>query len=157
VPFILIDPQGTRVPNVVLLHSRNGAVPPRMPRAVSLPCHTPVKMIHLLGGIGGWAFPYSRRGTLSLTVRLHYADGKTEDHPLRNGEHVADYIRRVDVPNSQFAFNLHGRQLRYLTVSPPRAESLERIEFVKGSDQTAPVVMAVTVEVGESASHKASP
>ena len=33
-----------------------------------------------------------------MIVRLHYADGKTEDHELKNGVHFADYIRRVDVP-----------------------------------------------------------
>ena len=33
-----------------------------------------------------------------MIVRLHYADGQSEDHPLKNGEHLADYIQRVDVP-----------------------------------------------------------
>ena len=27
-----------------------------------------------------------------MIVRLHYADGKTEDHPLVNGEQLADYV-----------------------------------------------------------------
>ena len=53
-----------------------------------------------------------------MIVRLHYADGQTEDHKLINGEHFADYIRRVDVPQSKFAFDLRGQQLRYLAVSP---------------------------------------
>ena len=39
-----------------------------------------------------------------MIVRLHYDDGKTEDHELKNGVHFADYIRRVDVPGSEFAF-----------------------------------------------------
>ncbi len=34
-----------------------------------------------------------------MIVRLHYADGQTEDHELKNGIHMADYIRRVDVPS----------------------------------------------------------
>ena len=75
-----------------------------------------------------------------------YADGKTEDHELKNGEHFADYIRRVDVPGSRFAFNLQGKQVRYLSVQPLRAEEIKAIELVKGPDNTAPVVMAVTVE-----------
>ena len=33
-----------------------------------------------------------------MIVRLHYADGETENHELKNGVHFADYIRRVDVP-----------------------------------------------------------
>ena len=84
-----------------------------------------------------------------MIVRLHYADGSTEDHPLRNGVEIADYIRRVDVPGSTFAFDLHGRQLRYLAVTPERPDQvIERIELVKGPDAVAPVVMAMTVEVG---------
>ena len=63
-----------------------------------------------------------------------------------NGEHVADYIRRVDVPGSKHAFDLRGRQMRYLSVPVTRSEPLTKIELVKGDDRTAPVVMAVTVE-----------
>jgi hypothetical protein len=71
---------------------------------------------------------------------------KTEDHPLKNGEHLADYIRRVDVPGSKFAFSLRGQQLRYLAVEMKRAEPVTKVELVKGPDRTAPVVIAVTVE-----------
>jgi uncharacterized protein len=39
--------------------------------------------------------------------------------------------------------------MRYLTVTPERKEKIETIEFVKGRDDTAPIVMAVTVEIGE--------
>jgi hypothetical protein len=83
---------------------------------------------------------------VSLIVRLHYKDGKTEDHELINGQHLADYIRRVDVPGSKFAFRLRGQQVRYLSVPAKRAEPLTKIELIKGPDDTAPVVMAVTVE-----------
>ena len=39
-----------------------------------------------------------------------------------------------------------GRQIRYLVVKPKRPDKIATIEFVKGPDATAPVVMAVTVE-----------
>jgi putative membrane-bound dehydrogenase-like protein len=146
VPFRLVDPRGGRVPNAILLYGPQGALPPRMPHAVRLPCNAPAKAIHLLGGVSGWGFPLGEKGSVSLIVRLHYEDGKTEDHPLRNGEHLADYIRRVDVPGSQFAFRLRGRQLRYLAVRPERSATIREVEFLKGPDATAPVVMAVTVE-----------
>jgi hypothetical protein len=146
VPFQLIDPRGQRVPNVVLLYGPQGYLPPKMPKAVRLACNAPAKAIHLLSGVSGWGFSYTPRGTVSLIVRLHYADGKTEDHPLRNGVHFADYIRRVDVPESRFAFDLHGRQVRYLAVRPQRPEPIAEVEFVKGQDPTAPIIVAVTVE-----------
>ncbi len=146
VPFQLIDPQRGRVKNVVLMYGPNGAFAPRMPKSVTLPCNTAARAIHFLSGVSGWGYPYSEKGSVSLIVRLHYADGKTEDHALKNGEHFADYIRRVDVPQSQFAFDLRGRQIRYLAVTPERAETIKDVELIKGTDQTAPVVMAVTVE-----------
>ncbi len=146
VPFQLVDPGTDGTANVVLLRGTRGLTS-SMPRSVSLPCNAPAAAIHLLGGVSGWGHPLGEAGSTSLIVRLHYADRQTEDHELKNGEHLADYIRRVDVPGSEFAFDLDGRQLRYLAIQPKRSETIERIELVKGPDATAPVVMAVTVEL----------
>ena len=146
VPFQLTDPQGGKVANVILLHGPNGAVTSQMPRSVELPCNGPARAIHLLSGVSGWGYPLGREGSVSLVVRLHYADGEREDHELKNGLHFADYIRRVDVPKSEFAFKLRNQQIRYLAVVPRRSGDIERIELIKGPDRTAPVVMAVTLE-----------
>lgn len=147
VPFLLVDPRGDQIPNVVLLYGPQGKFPPQMPRSVSLPVNAKTKTVHLLSGVSGWGHPFGREGSVSLIVRLHYADGTTEDHELRNGVHFADYIRRVDVPGSEFAFRLRGQQIRYLAVEARRPDVVvERLELVKGPDETAPVVMAVTVE-----------
>jgi len=81
-----------------------------------------------------------------MIVRLHYVNGKTEDHSLINGEHFADYIRRVDVPKSEFAFSLKGRQLRYLSIKPELRDPLAKIELIKGADISAPIVMALTIQ-----------
>jgi putative membrane-bound dehydrogenase-like protein len=147
VPFQLVDPRDGRVKNAVLLYGGpQGSLPRKMPRSVTLPCNAPAKAIHLLGGVSGWGSPLGTRGSVSLIVRLHYDDGKTEDHALKNGEHFADYIRRVDVPGSKFAFDLRGRQVRYLAIVPQRSAAIKEVELVKGPDATAPVVLAVTVE-----------
>ena len=147
VPFTLVDPQGDRVPNVVMLNGPQGYLPPKMPKSVSLSLGSPLKALHMLGGVAGWGFGGGGAGSTSMLVRFTYADGKTEDHALINGEHVADYIRRVDVPKSEFAFDLDGRQLRYLKVVPQRPEPIVSIDLVKGPDDTAPVVMALTAEM----------
>ena len=97
-------------------------------------------------GVAGWGFPYSPRDSVTMIVRLHYADGASEDHELKNGQHFADYIRRVDVPGSEFAFALRSQQIRYLAVKPKRPDTIDHIELVKGPDATAPIVMAVTLE-----------
>lgn len=146
IPFALVDPQGEAKPNGIMLYGPSGYLAPKMPKSVELPCHTTAKAIHLLSGISGWGYPASGKGSTSMVVRLRYADGKTEDHKLVNGEHFADYIRRVDVPGSKFAFAARGQQVRYLSVVPARQEAIETIELVKGSDGSAPLVMAVTIE-----------
>lgn len=146
VPFLLTDPQGKTKPNIILLNGPNGSLPPKMPKSISLPCNTAATAIHLLGGVGGWNFPFDSKKTVSMIVRLHYADETFEDHQLLNGVHIADYIRRVDVPESQFAFDLNGQQVRYLAVVPERKDKIDRIELIKGSDRSAPIVMAVTIE-----------
>ena len=147
VPFQLVDPQGGKVRNAILLNGPSGKFPPTMPRSVSLACNMPAKAIHLLSGVSGWGFPGGQKDSVTMIVRLHYADGQTEDHKLLNGQHFADYIRRVDVPSSTFAFGLRGgQQLRHVSVIPKRAEAITKIDLLKGEDRTAPLVMAVTVE-----------
>jgi hypothetical protein len=97
--------------------------------------------------VGGWAAPYDTEKTVSMIVRITYDDGKLEDHELKNAVHIADYIRRVDVPESKFAFALRTQQVRYLSIPLKRPDTVVKtIEFVKGPDRTAPIVMAVTVE-----------
>jgi uncharacterized protein len=147
VPFSLVDPQGDRVPNAIMLYGPSGETPPKMPKSVTFPVNAPAKAIHFLSGISGWgATSPDADQTTSMTVRLHYADGRTENHPLKNGVHFADYIRVIDVPGSKLAFRLRGQQVRYLAINPKRTEPIARIELVKGPDDTAPIVMAVTIE-----------
>ena len=64
------------------------------------------------------------RSSFAMLAKLKPARfGKTEDHELKNGVHFADYIRRVDVPGSKFAFALRSQQVRYLSVSPKRPDA----------------------------------
>ena len=146
VPFVLIDPQEGKVANAIMLHGTAGKTPPSMPKQVSLPCNSSAKLIHFLGGISGWGWPASDKGTTCLTVRLKYEDGQTEDHFLKNGEHFADYIRRVDVEQSKFAYAVRGQQVRYFSIAPKRAEKIATMDLIKGNDITSPILLAITVE-----------
>ncbi len=146
IPFQLVDPQGARRSNILLLNGPQGTLPPNMPKQVSLPCNMAVKSFHLLSGVSGWGFPFNSEKTTSMIVRIRYADGEIEDHPLLNGVHFADYIRQVDVPQSTFAFALGQQQIRYLTVEPKRNAMVLAIDLVKGDDRSAPMVMAITAE-----------
>ena len=149
VPFQIADPRDGTVANTIVLYSPNGEISRKLPRKVSVPFNGPIRTLHLLSGVGGWAFPFGEKGAVALTVRLQYADGTAEDHDLLNGEHFADFIRRVDVPQSQFAFDLAGRQIRYLSITPKRNAVVSKIDLVKGRDVSAPVVMAITAETAD--------
>ena len=149
-PFVLVDPKGDKVPNVVLALRSPGQVPAAdaqvgRARLQRERAGDPLPERRQRLGLSLWA----ARGASRLIVRLHYADGTVEDHPLENGVHFADYIRVVDVPGSKLAFKLGEQQIRYFSVEPKRKDPIERIELVKGPDRSAPVVMAVTVEVAD--------
>ncbi|EKJ98964.1 secreted glycosyl hydrolase [Rhodopirellula baltica SH28] len=146
VPFTLVDPQDGRVPNVILLHGPQGSKPPSMPKQVPIVCNASASAIHILGAVSGWGFPFGSEGSHTATIRLKYADGQVEDHKLLNGVHFADYIRRVDVSESEFAFDVRGQQVRYLKLTPKRQEPLETIELIKGDDSSSPIFVAITVE-----------
>jgi len=147
VPFTLVDPQQGAVRNILLFRSDRTPLTRRMPETVRLPCGYQAKTLHLLSGVSGWGFPVESEETPSLIIRLHYQGGRTEEHELRNGVHFADYISRVDVPGSEFAFAMRDQQMRYLAIKPEREDQIVDIEFVTASDSTVPIVLAVTVEL----------
>jgi uncharacterized protein len=146
VPYYVLDPKAGSTPNLIMLHSPSSEVVKKNARSVSVPCGRPASAIHLLSGVSGWGHPIGKVGSTSMIVRVHYAGGETEDHTLKNGLHFADYIREIEVPESRLAFKLGPRQLRQLTIHPKQPEVIESIEFIKGDDKSAPIVMAVTVE-----------
>lgn len=147
VPFHLIDPRGADIPNAIVLASPLSEGTRSLARSVRIPVNAFARRIHFLGGVSGWGYPLGQKGSVSMIVRLHYDDGQTEDHPLRNGEHLADYIQVIEVPGSKLAFQLGGRQLRCLSISPRRSATIAEVELLKGADNTAPVVMAMTAEL----------
>ena len=161
VPFVLAAPRGA-ANNVVLLRGAIGKQPQNAPERVTIPVGRPAAAVHFLAGVGGWAWPFEPpggaadeyKGKVAVTARVVYADGRPADEfPWVNGEHVADWIKRVDVPGSEFAFlDDQSHQVRYLAVRPsdPGAE-VKEVELVKGPDlpDLSPLVLAVTVEAPE--------
>ncbi|MFK7820512.1 MAG: c-type cytochrome, partial [Planctomycetaceae bacterium] len=146
VPFNIADPKDGSIKNVILLHGPQGSVSKTMPKRTSVKVGVPARAIHLLSGVSGWGHPYTRRTSTSMIVKVHYEDGSEEVTELKNGIHFADYIRRVDVPESEFAFMVGRHQARYMAIYPTKSIPVMRIEFEKGPDQTAPIVLAATIE-----------
>jgi hypothetical protein len=81
-----------------------------------------------------------------MIVRLLYSDGKSEDHILKNGVHFSDFVQIADVPGSVLAFRVRDRHLRYFSITPKRSDRITQIELIKGPDETAPIVMGITLE-----------
>jgi uncharacterized protein len=146
VPFYPIDPQDGRIRNVIMLHADLGNVAPTMPVKAELPCGISAKAIHFFSGVSGWGYPASESGTTSMVMRITYADGTTENDAFVNGVHFADYLGHTEVKGSQLAFSLGRQQIRYFKVEPKRAEVIESVELIKGTEKTAPLIMAITAE-----------
>jgi uncharacterized protein len=49
--------------------------PQKMPKSVSLSMGSPIKALHILGGVAGWGFPAGGKGSTSMLVRFTYPDG----------------------------------------------------------------------------------
>lgn len=143
VPFMVADPEGGKTKNVICLYSGLGAISSNMPKAVCLPYDSSANAIHFLGA-AGWGVPWTDKGTMSMLVKLEYADGTTEDHPLLNGVHLTDWAKGPDVSGSK---SIGVFQVRYFSVVPKRPDRVIRaINFRKGTDQTSPFVIAATIE-----------
>jgi putative heme-binding domain-containing protein len=147
VPFTLIDPQEGAVRNMLMFPPADSFFARGMAREVKLPCGLPARRLHLLSGVSMGGYPDHAEQTTALIVRLHYEDGHTEDHELKNGVHFADFREREEVPESKFAFDAGRRQMRYLAIEPQRRSMITDVEFIKADDPTTPIVLAVTAEL----------
>ena len=136
VPFVLVDPQGDRVKNAVMLNGPNGVLPPRMPKAVS--CRSTA---------GEGRPPAERRRRVGR--RAPRPDGPVVDDrpaPLRRREDGGPPaagrgpLRGLHPPGGRAGSEIRVRscadqQVRYLAVTPKRPDAVVKsIELVKGPD-----------------------
>jgi putative membrane-bound dehydrogenase-like protein len=154
VPFDIVNPQRTpNGKNLVVLRGGHGFAR-AYPREVEVNVGLPVTRLHVLGGVGGWAFPGGVHGAATAVIKVHYADGGTEDIVLRNGVEIADYIAHIDVPGSEPIENmedllLQGRQLRYLSRPLTGQGVVQKLTFTSDAGSVAPTFVAVTAELGD--------
>ena len=156
VPFEIQDPQEGRVANIIALQGTGGRGPATLPSSASLSCSGNVSSIHLLAAVSTFGPPNANAAAsaqASVIVRCNFEDGTKEDHELVNGKHLATYREKVDVPESKFAIDANGKQIRYLKVALIANKPLKSIEFVKGEDFSMPLIFAVTVESGSNDGH----
>ena len=148
VPFDVLDPATNNGRNLLILRGGPAnALAQQYPTRVAVPVGFRCRAVHLLGGVGGWAFPFDKGRKPALTLRIRYEDAPTQDVALVNGEHLADYNGQHDVPGSRAALTLGPHQLRTLRVRTNPRSPITRIELLDAGTPVAPIAAAITAEL----------
>jgi putative membrane-bound dehydrogenase-like protein len=151
VPFFIMDPAKSAAgTNLVALKGGPGSgnASDEFPQRVEIPTSVVAASLHFLGGVGRWAWPVggdAARGKPVMRVVLQFADGTSEEHVLRNGEHIADTDVRADVPLSADAGDFTRRgQLRYFALNLGKKAALSKIVLESFDTDVVPATVAVT-------------
>jgi putative membrane-bound dehydrogenase-like protein len=151
VPFFVMDPaRSPNGANLVALKGGPGSgnLSDDFPQRVEIPTSATAASLHFLGGVGGWAWPTGgdeARGKPVMKVTVHFADGTSEEHVLKNGEHIADTFVRADVPLSTDAGDFTRRgQLRYFALNLGKKGTLSKIVLESFDTDVVPATAAIT-------------
>jgi putative membrane-bound dehydrogenase-like protein len=154
VPFFVMDPaRSANGANLIALKGGpgRGNLSDDYPQRVEIPTSVTAASLHFLGGVGGWAWPTggdAARGTPAMKVSVHFADGTSEEHVLKNGEHFADTFVRAEVPLSSDAGDFTRRgQLRYFALNLGKKAALSKIVLESYDNDIVPATVAITAGV----------
>jgi uncharacterized protein len=153
VPFEIADPAVEKDGKtlIVLRADRVGTHAAEYPVKVEIPVGLAVSRLHFLGGVGGWG-GQAGANVPAMKVTLHHAGGAEQTVMLRAGHEFADYVRRLDVPGSEFAEGIvKGRQVRTFGIRVERGEVLEKVVLESPMSRVAATTVAVTAELREGA------
>ena len=160
VPFFVMDPaRSLNGSNLVALKGGPGSanLSEEYPQRVEIPTAVTAASLHFLGGVGAWAWPAggdAARGTPAMKVTVYFADGTTQEHVLKNGEHFADTFGRADVPLSADAGDFTRRgQLRYFALNLGKKAPLSKIVLEGFDNDVVPVTVAHHGEYGSGCGH----
>lgn len=154
VPFDVISPARSATGNnVVVLKGGSGLARTFVAKA-SVKAGIPASRIHVLGGVGGWAWPWggdAHKNEPVAKIVVHYAGGATEEILLRNGVEIADYNGNEDVPGSKPVPDALVRgQIRWFTKPVGRPGTvIETLSLESTEGTVAPTFVAITLETGD--------
>jgi len=164
VPFFVMDPaRSASGANLIALKGGpgRGNLSDDFPQRVEIPTTVTAASLHFLGGVGGWAWPSggdTTRGTPVMKVVVFFADGTSEEHVLKNGEHFADTFVRAEVPLSTDAGDFTRRgQLRYFALNLGKKGALSKIVLESFDSDIVPATVAITAGAEPVAGRPASP
>lgn len=161
IPFYIEPPEKSLTGNNVIV-LKGGPNPQNysnsQPQSVEAKLGVSAKKLHLLSGIGAWAFPFGDGKDIpAMKVTLKFTDGKTEEHVLKNGVQFADYIRRVDVPESTYIPELSEKtQVRGITLDVQHSGVIDTVALSSFANKIAPVVVAITADLKGTAGFQAA-
>ena len=151
VPFFVMDPaRSANGTNLIALKGGpgRGNLSDDFPQRVEIPTSVTAASLHFLGGVGGWAWPTggdAARGTPVMKVTVSFADGTSEEHVLKNGEHFADTFVRAEVPLSKDAGDFTRRgQVRYFALNLGKKAQLSKIVLESFDTDVVPATVAIT-------------
>lgn len=119
------------------------------PQSVEIEVNLKAKKLHLLSGIGGWAYPAGGDGEFPvMKAEVVYQDGGRESLVMKNALEFADYIRPIEVPGSAFVEELSERtQIRWITFELTKSDVIQKLVLSSFDTHVAPVVVAVTADI----------
>jgi putative heme-binding domain-containing protein len=150
VPFDIANPATSASgKNVISLKGGpDKAFAQTMPQRVEIPVGFSASRLHFLGGVAGWGGG-AGGDTPAMKVILHFAGGATQVADLRAGREFVDYIRRIDVPGSQFADGIvREHQIRTFAIPVQLGDVIEKIVLESAGNRVSPTTAAITAELG---------
>jgi len=158
VPFDIVSPQKSPTGNNVIVLKGGSGIARSYPQKVEVKVGVPVSQLHILGGVGGWAWPFDgekNKGLDAAKITVHFAGGGTEEIVLKNGVEIADYVAQIEVPGSKEVPDLchNGRQVRYAAKPVKGRGVVEKLSVESFNNVVAPTFVGITAELaGDSAS-----
>lgn len=155
VPFELLDPrQETSGCNALVLKGgwAGWDAKEKKPKRVEIAVGCALQRVHVLGGVGGWAYPFHPDARPICTWTWVYEDGQREDVVLKSGVEFSDWIARNDVSGSEFVDGLltpdSFGQVRRFALEPRRKDAIVRSIVLESPDgEQAATFFALTAEL----------
>ncbi len=156
VPFDVLDPRRTQSGlNALVLKgglAKDWESKLQKPSVVEVKVGSTVERVHVLGGIGAWAYPYFDDVRPICTWTWVYADGAKEDVVLNSGVEFGDWIGRHDVPGSEYADGVLAEdswgQVRTFALEPKRKDvTIDKIVLTSPDGDQAATFFALTAEL----------
>jgi putative membrane-bound dehydrogenase-like protein len=137
--------------NLIVLKGGNGYAK-TLPQKVEIKANVKANVLHFLGGVAGWGYPY-RAGSEKIEnlpaakATVQYSDGSTEELNFRNGVEFADFNGKYDVPGSREVPDIvRGGQVRWFSKPLQKNGTISKITLESFDNSVAPVFVAITAE-----------